>query len=107
MDDKLTSFETFRQLREARDTAGEARDQAERAADASQCLGDIMRLLDDTQAMIDRLEDGMRREVGQQIAQGRLVEAESLRQMVRHYERASWQLHGQLRGILDRARRDA
>lgn len=106
MDENLTSFETFQRLKLAHEEAGVARDQAERAADAAQCLRDIVRLLEDTQAMIDRLEGGMRREVGHQIAGGKLTEADSLRAMVRQYERASWELHGQLRGILDRARRD-
>ena len=106
MDEKLMSFETFQRLRMAHDKADVARDQAERSADAAQCLRDIERLLEDTQVMINRLEAGMRREIGHQTAHGNLVDADSLRGMVRHYERASWELHGQLRGILDRARRD-
>jgi len=103
---KLTSFETFRQLRQDRDEEQRARDAAQREGEARAGLADIARLVDDTGRLVARLQDGLKRQIGLRVARGELVDVEALHHLIRRYERLSWQLHGELRGVLERARRD-
>jgi len=105
MADKLTSFETFQRLKRNQETELRERDNAERDSAIRAGFDDIVGLIDNTEALAGRLEHGLKRELGQHAAAGDLVEIEALRHLVRRYERYSWQLHDQLRGILDRARR--
>ena len=105
MADKLTSFETFQRLRRDQESVQRERDDAERESAVRAGFEDIIGLVESTEALAARLEDGLKRELAQRAATGELVEVEALRHLVRRYERYSWQLHEQLRGILDRARR--
>ncbi len=105
MADKLTSFETFQRLKRNQETQQRERGDAERSEATRAGFEDIVSLIDNTESLAGRLEDGLKRDLGQRAATGELVEIEALRHLVRRYERYSWQLHDQLRGILDRARR--
>ncbi len=105
MADKLTSFETFQRLRRNQESEQRERDNAARENAARAGFEDIVELVESTEAMAARLDDGLKRELAQRAATGELVEIEALRHLVRRYERYSWQLHEQLRTILDRARR--
>jgi hypothetical protein len=105
MVDKLTTFETFQRRKCEQESVQRERDDAERDGETRTCFEDIVVLVDNTEALAGRLENGLKRDLGQSAAAGELVEIEALRHMLRRYERYSWQLHDQLRGILDRARR--
>lgn len=105
MANNLTSFETFQRLKREQATELRERDDAERTGAMRAGFDDIVSLIDNTESLAARLEDGLKRDLGQSAAAGELVEIEALRHLVRRYERYSWQLHDQLRGILDRARR--
>ena len=105
MADKLTPFETFQRLKRQQETALRERDDADRDEATRACFDDVVALVDGTEALAARLEDGLKRDLAQSAAAGDLVETEALRHLLRRYERYSWQLHDQLRGILDRARR--
>ena len=105
MANNLTSFETFQRLKREQATELRERDDAERSIAMRAGFDDIVSLIDNTEALAARLEDGLKRDLGQCAAAGELVEIEALRHLVRRYERYSWQLHDQLRGSLDRARR--
>lgn len=105
MADKLTSFETFQRLKRHQESAQRERNDAELESVVRAGFEDIVGLVEDTEALAARLEDGLKRDLAKRAAAGELVEVEALRHLVRRYERYSWQLHEQLRGILDRARR--
>lgn len=105
MADKLTSFETFQRLKRQQENIFRERDDAERDEATRACFDDIVALIDRTEALAARLEQGLKRDLAHSAAAGDLVETEALRRLLRRYERYSWQLHDQLRGILDRARR--
>jgi len=105
MADKLTSFETFQRLKRDQETVLRERNDAERNVATRAGFEDIVSLIENTESLAARLENGLKRDLGQSAAAGELVEIKALRHLVRRYERYSWQLHDQLRGILDRARR--
>lgn len=105
MADKLTSFETFQRLKREQESSLRERDVTERDVATRACFEEIITLVDNTETLAGQLEDGLKRDLGQIAAAGELVETEALRHLLRRYERYSWQIHDQLRGILDRARR--
>lgn len=104
MTDKLTPFETFRELK-ARQQAGDQARRDEAQAGAPAALGEIMSVVEDTGRLVARLQGGLKHELARELARGEEVGIDGMRDLVRRYERLSWELHGQLRAVLEGARK--
>jgi hypothetical protein len=105
MGEKLTSFDTFRRLKEAQEAEQRERRAAVRGEATRAGYDEIVSLVEDTARVVDRLENGLKRAIGREIAYGTQIDADEVRALARRYERLSWYLHGQLRAILDGSRK--
>jgi len=105
MGDKLTPFETFRQLKERQRAEERARAESARGEEARAGLTEIMAVIEDTGRLVGRLQGGLKRELAHALARGEASGVDGMRNLVRRYERLSWELHGQLRAVLEGARK--
>lgn len=104
MSDKLTTFETFRELK-ARQQAEERARQHEGEGGAPAGIVEVMSVVEDTARLVGRLQGGLKHELARALAQGEAGGTDGMRDLVRRYERLSWELHGQLRAVLEGARK--
>jgi hypothetical protein len=104
MTEKLTPFETFRELKARQQATARARTQ-EAGGGAQAALGEIMSVVEDTDRLVSRLQGGLKHELARELARGDARGLDGMRDLVRRYERLSWELHGQLRAVLEGARK--
>jgi len=104
MTDKLTPFETFRELKARQQGADRAR-QNEARGGTPAALGEITSVVEDTGRLVGRLQGGLKHELARELARGEAGGIDGMRDLVRRYERLSWELHGQLRAVLEGARK--
>ena len=103
MSEKLTTLETFKRLKAAREAEHDARAAGRRTDEARDGAAAVAALVEETARMVERLDGGLKRAIAAEIAAGGSVKADQIRALLRRYERLSWHLHGHLRAILDAA----
>ncbi len=102
MDEKLTSFDEFKRLRDQQ----REQDRGETPGNAAQSgYAELVALVNETARLVQVLDDGLQRDLAKAVAGGEVVERGEVADLVRNYERLSWRLYGQLRSIIDSSRK--
>jgi hypothetical protein len=104
MTGKVTDLAAFKSRRATRDKPA-AGPSAARQAEMHQTYERLLALLDETEGLVQKLDDGLQRDLSRGVALGRPAPRDHLDALIRGYERLSWRLHGQLRHILDTSRK--
>lgn len=105
MAETLTPFEEFKRLkgRQARPQRNAGSAAAEHAAHAAYAA--LVALIQDTARLVKRLDHGAEHSLAQAIARAAVAERAELVELARARPRLSWRPDGQLRAILDAARK--
>ncbi len=101
MADRLTTFDQFEQHRAKRQQAVDSRDDVAREDAAQATYADLVALLNETARLVKHLDHATQRDLARALAAGTIEGGADMGQLARGYERLSWRLCGQIRGILN------